>query len=177
MRQHSELRSSAPTKRVSFGDSKEFNYNTTRTEDERRASWYSNQQFVEMRGQAYGLAKTAVLLGEFERLNGNTLRGLEKIIPNKATNPKRRRNTIRSIVELHQMEVNPPATGKAEGIKATLEKYVQKHVVAALKRARDRALEDEREANKIYYEGTNESFKNVALQESLKAIPSRSPAA
>lgn len=156
---------SSVKKRVLFGKIEECGYSATRSDDEKRASWYSTQQYEEMKIHAYGIAKTAVLLGEFERtVNGNSLRGLEKMIPNKTTNSKRRRNVIRSIVELYQMEINlHPTTEKTASIKVTLEKYVKKHIENAQKVARDRALEDEREALKVHFVSCNQCAKDVPV--------------
>ena len=102
-----------------------------------------------MRCQAYGLAKTAVLVGEKKDvIGGNSLRGLEKLT-GAATTTKRRRNIVRSMVELHQMEMSG---SDREEIKETLRSYVKKHLEKARKAAKDRALEDEVEAHKVYYE-------------------------
>ena len=67
---------------------------------------------------------------------------------------KRRRNIVRSICELRQMETSETHHEKAEEIKETLEKYVRKHLATARKAAHQRALGDEAEAQKVYYEGT-----------------------
>ena len=157
----SKKRNQIPRRTVSFDENREYLYDSSspRSEAERRASFYSMKQFEAMRCHAYSLAKTAVLLGENEErvLYGNTLRGLEKMIPNKTTTSiKRRRNIVRSIVELRQMEAgktDSQGDGKTEKIKETLEKYVQKHVATAKEAAHKRALCDEEEARKIYHEG------------------------
>ena len=74
---------------------------------------------------------------------------------------------IRSIVQLHQMEMDPPEVGNKEEIKATLTKYVKKHVETARKNAHKRALEDQREAYKVYYEtSTSHSLETCNVRPS-----------
>lgn len=141
-------------KQVTFGNSLVYSYEITRTEFERSASWFSAREFQAMRCHAYGLAKTATLLGEDEHrvLHGNTLRGLEKLMDKKSLSMKRRRNVVKCAVELHEMEVCPPVDERGEYIQATLQKYVRKHRGAALEAAMARAIGDEQEARKIYFE-------------------------
>ena len=162
---------------VSFGDNHEHFYDSKPlSESERRASFYSMQQFEAMRCHAYGLAKTAALLGEHEErvLHGNTLRGLEKMIPNKTASTKRRRNIVRSIVELRQMETSKIdiSDEKTEKIKETLKKYVQKHVATAKKAAQQRALGDEEEARKVYYEGSLMPLQDEWMKEASPRVSS-----
>jgi len=97
-------------KSVSFGDMREQVYDNRLSQEEKSACFYSSAHFQEMKGQAYGLAKTAMLLGnndvEVERLyrGQDTLRGLEKQLTAQKVTAKRKHNIIRSIVELHQLQ-------------------------------------------------------------------------
>ena len=154
-------------KSVSFGEKQEHTFDNNLSKEERRASWYSSQQYEAMRGQAFGLAKTAVLLGDkedVEKLQGDSLRGLEKVMNYNAMNVKRRHNILRSIVELHQMKTQGmPQHEKADHIKATLERYVQKHQEKAKKAARARALGDEREAHIVYREACGDPTRCSAI--------------
>lgn len=146
------IKRSLSFQKVHFGDIEEHEYDASRTKAERMASWYSDKQFEAMKCHAYGLAKTAILIGEDKRLIGcNSLRGLEKLTGHSTTS-KRRRNIVRSIVELHHMEMNGSDRENADEIKATLRSYVAKHLEKARRAAKERAQEDELEARKVYYD-------------------------
>ena len=171
------IKRTSSLQKVRFGDIQEHEYDASRTGPERMASWYSGQQFEAMRCHAYGLAKTAVLVGDDKRLiGGNSLRGLEKLTGS-ATSSKRRRNIVRSIVELHQMEMNGSDKDNADEIKATLRSYVNKHMEKARKAAKERALEDQMEAHKIYYENTTFPLTETNKAGSAAMLPTNATVA
>jgi hypothetical protein len=161
--------------KIRFGESQEHEYHVYRTEEEKMASWYCSQQFEAMKCHAYGLAQTALYFGKDERLlRGNCLRGLEKHM-GVATNKKRRRNIVRSIVELYWIEREGLDRDNADEIKATLNGYVVKHLEKARKAATARAEEDEAEALKIYFESVMPL--TLGRQSQVKMVPTKARAA
>lgn len=128
--------------KIQFGENVEYLYESSLTEAERAASWYTAQQMQAMRIHAYGIAKTGAIVGDCEKLlHGHCLRGLEKLLPAKKDKSKRRRNIVRSLVELHRM-CDENAPDNAEIVK-TLKTYVAKHNGLASQAARERGINDQ----------------------------------
>jgi hypothetical protein len=137
-------------------------YDNVMSAAERDAAYYRPQHLETMKDYAYGIAKTGEIVGDSERLlQGHCLRGLEKIMATNSTTAKRRRNIVRSIVELSQMDSSSVAGCERKlEVMETLQKYVVKHNGRAGKAARERALQDEEEAAKIF----REAFLHGKLQ-------------